>query len=565
MCGIVGFSGKTPLNQSVIAYLLYFNSQERGKHSTGFYTPETGIKKSADEAKDFLKKNKIPETKVFIGHVRHATVGAKTADNAHPFEFDNLVGVHNGTLENHLSMLRNRGVSNTGIDVDSKALYKLLDEDSKADEIIYTTLNQYDGAAALVFQDKRKPKVLYVYRNNDRPLFYGYLNKNMYMSSIQETLEVMGCTDVKQFTAHMLYSIEDGKILSEQFYKEYEKPTPPPRQSCMGNIGCNTNYAVGRNAIDGKEFVRNLRKSGDVNNSSLLGKWVMILHPVEHYGKFKTNISKNKWYYVHDYDVQNNYDIVIRNDELEIVTINKFMVDLNNYKLVDWGVIQYNKTYPESHPKCGAVLFSAGEVVEIIDTNVKLKDNKSGVEVFSEKEKKSYFLSITDVRPATDKEAADQAEKIKKQSLNQQLVVIEERPKDDEETNSPFKEPSVDSEEEQERKLAVQNFLRQENNDDEIDDDTPVDEKVERRIIEELVPATVFDFILDYLGDLVDDIAEDVSFTNWTELKKKMDELKDMIEESYDYEKVAEWKEELEEKEDDVQQRNNSDSEIMVD
>lgn len=36
---------------------------------------------------------------VVIGHVRASTKGVISDDNAHPFVFPNLVGVHNGTLK----------------------------------------------------------------------------------------------------------------------------------------------------------------------------------------------------------------------------------------------------------------------------------------------------------------------------------------------------------------------------------------------------------------------------------------------------------------------------------
>lgn len=73
---------------------MYYNSKERDStDATGIYSPKNDIKKSAESCKEFLASTEIIPDTTFIGHVRKKTYGAKTAEEAHPFRFDNVVGV----------------------------------------------------------------------------------------------------------------------------------------------------------------------------------------------------------------------------------------------------------------------------------------------------------------------------------------------------------------------------------------------------------------------------------------------------------------------------------------
>jgi glucosamine 6-phosphate synthetase-like amidotransferase/phosphosugar isomerase protein len=108
MCGIFGYSGKNPVDPIRFRWLACEN-QSRGEDSSGIATP-AGLYKDAVPAKEIVLKGAFQElvegSTTIIGHTRRATMGAKIAKNAHPFEiFENakttdahLVGTHNGQV-----------------------------------------------------------------------------------------------------------------------------------------------------------------------------------------------------------------------------------------------------------------------------------------------------------------------------------------------------------------------------------------------------------------------------------------------------------------------------------
>lgn len=100
---------------------------------------------------------------VMIGHNRYATQGGINRRNAHPFEFDTLVGAHNGTLSSKYKLDDARDFQ-----VDSENLFHHIEKNGIEDAI-----NQLGGtgnAWALVWWDKLE-KSLNFLRNDQRPFF----------------------------------------------------------------------------------------------------------------------------------------------------------------------------------------------------------------------------------------------------------------------------------------------------------------------------------------------------------------------------------------------------------
>lgn len=208
-CGIVGFSGKGVFDKQKINQLMIWNSFVRGEDATGIYSPKNGLKKDIKKACDFLTSNTIEEDNLLIAHVRAKTVGINIAKNAHPFNEGNVILAHNGTLKNHYQLLRKYNLDYNSYDVDSHIMTAIIDLQSN-----FKVLTEIEGAAAVLITNKLNPNLLYAYRNSERPLFKGNIDGDIYISSIKESLELIGCLNIKEFKENTVYTIKDGSILS---------------------------------------------------------------------------------------------------------------------------------------------------------------------------------------------------------------------------------------------------------------------------------------------------------------------------------------------------------------
>jgi hypothetical protein len=175
MCGLVGFVGKIGYKEEQAFKLMLKLDVIRGEDSTGVASVNaTGkikmAKKAAlpwelfetDEYKKAVDQN---QSLCLIGHNRAATKGVINDNNAHPFEFDNVVGAHNGTLRGQ-SLLEDY----KNFDVDSENIYHHMSIHGAEH-----TLHRLNGAFALAFYDK-KEDYLGLVRNNERPLYFCFCN-----------------------------------------------------------------------------------------------------------------------------------------------------------------------------------------------------------------------------------------------------------------------------------------------------------------------------------------------------------------------------------------------------
>jgi len=178
MCGIVGYISlsdevlEIPKNR-IFDELLFMDTL-RGEDSTGIMTLEKDFdwewQKAAVPAPEFMQDKEYVQrnTKVWacVGHNRAATIGKVTTDNAHPFEHENVLLVHNGTVRStHLLP-----AANSECAVDSSLIAYNLSEAAvdNADSV----LSRINGAYALVWFDRRDNSVNFA-RNHERPLHMG--------------------------------------------------------------------------------------------------------------------------------------------------------------------------------------------------------------------------------------------------------------------------------------------------------------------------------------------------------------------------------------------------------
>lgn len=198
MCGLVGVAGVITDKQEKAYRQLLILDTLRGTDSTGTaFIAEDGtadVVKTVGHAFELL--DYLPHTRRFarknvalIGHNRSATIGNISKMNAHPFEFDNIVGAHNGTLMNKHEL-----PNGYTYNVDSQALFGTMDVLG-----VHETVKKLRGAWALTWWDKRN-KTINLLRNKERPLWYGItqFNNTLFWASEPWMLEIAcGRNDIK--------------------------------------------------------------------------------------------------------------------------------------------------------------------------------------------------------------------------------------------------------------------------------------------------------------------------------------------------------------------------------
>jgi len=179
MCGLVGAIGRLgPTEKKMFRDMLVLD-QVRGFDSTGVVmvpyvandspviVKDIGAAQnlweySTDQLFDHRGVVKVP-VRALIGHNRAATTGQVTIDNAHPFQFGNVYGAHNGSLTYWSNL---EGAND--FDVDSKAIFKNIEVKG-----IDSTWDNLYGAAALTWWDNDSGH-LNMIRNSERPLWLCY-------------------------------------------------------------------------------------------------------------------------------------------------------------------------------------------------------------------------------------------------------------------------------------------------------------------------------------------------------------------------------------------------------
>tara|TARA_B100000929_G_C15511743_1_gene421161 strand:- start:37428 stop:38591 length:1164 start_codon:yes stop_codon:yes gene_type:complete len=172
-----------------------------------------------------------PISYALIGHNRYATKGKINNINAHPFEFEHVVGAHNGTIRGQWRL-----PDSTDFEVDSENIFHSIETMG-----LESTLAVLDGAYALTYWDKRTEELILL-RNSERELSYCYskdgsalfwasepwmLHVALSRNNVKygEVFDVAPC-HIHRFTFPLKYQKDSQVSCSIQKFKEFIPPKP---------------------------------------------------------------------------------------------------------------------------------------------------------------------------------------------------------------------------------------------------------------------------------------------------------------------------------------------------
>lgn len=213
MCGHVGIAGKLELKDEACLKRLLMFDYFRGPDSTGLAAirnnGDVSIAKIASNPIDlfdserFKKALNYMNSKVFLGHNRAATKGVINNFNAHPYQFDHIVGAHNGTLET-ASWNKLKEITGEEFGVDSQNIIHAI-----AKLGIEETMKHMAGAWSLVWVDLEKNTLNFL-RNDKRPMWWSYSEdfKKLYWASEYPMLQA--ATKMSTNGDHKLYTTDQG-------------------------------------------------------------------------------------------------------------------------------------------------------------------------------------------------------------------------------------------------------------------------------------------------------------------------------------------------------------------
>lgn len=196
MCGLVGYIGNNAVAETLLNGLK--NLEYRGYDSAGIALNDNNAidvfkaKGKLNNLSTVLAENssKLKNTHLGIGHIRWATHGKATIENAHPHLSNDgkLVLVHNGIIENYKSLrheLESEGF-HFHSETDTETAVHLIDREYKKchslEEAVMTGVKRLEGAFAFCIMHQDEPDKIIAVRKN-APLIIGLGKDENYIAS----------------------------------------------------------------------------------------------------------------------------------------------------------------------------------------------------------------------------------------------------------------------------------------------------------------------------------------------------------------------------------------------
>ncbi|HAK59397.1 MAG TPA: glutamine--fructose-6-phosphate transaminase (isomerizing) [Nitrospiraceae bacterium] len=208
MCGIIGYIGKDPAVPVLVEGLKKL--EYRGYDSSGIAVLENGsftIRRAVGKLQNLenLLRGESITGRVGVGHVRWATHGRPSEENAHPHQAGSVVVVHNGIIENYTSLkqeLASQGrsfESETDTEVIAHLVDSLVSGGMSLEQAVRKAAGRLQGAYAIAAVDARSPDVVVGARRGG-PLVIGLGQGEFFLASdipaiLQRTRDVLFLND----------------------------------------------------------------------------------------------------------------------------------------------------------------------------------------------------------------------------------------------------------------------------------------------------------------------------------------------------------------------------------
>jgi glucosamine--fructose-6-phosphate aminotransferase (isomerizing) len=190
MCGIIGYIGQRNAVSVILEGLRKL--EYRGYDSAGiaFHTEKgVDIVRCKGKIKELaaLVEQRNLSSSAGIGHTRWATHGKPSEENAHPHRSGGIVVVHNGIIENYLSLkkeLLEKGYSFAS-ETDTEALCHLIRDhagDLPLEDAVRAALRKVKGSYAIAVVSEKEPNKIVGVRK-DSPLVVGLGEGEFFVAS----------------------------------------------------------------------------------------------------------------------------------------------------------------------------------------------------------------------------------------------------------------------------------------------------------------------------------------------------------------------------------------------
>lgn len=192
MCGIVGYIGKRQVLPILIKGLKRL--EYRGYDSAGvafFHQEEIKLQKSVGRIQELEKKLDYSlSSHIGIGHTRWATHGKVTIMNSHPHQVGKITIVHNGIIENYLTLkkeLESKGYL-FQTETDTEVACALIDWIKKSHsslkmvDVLNEAMKKLKGSYAIVVMIQDEQEKLYVMKK-ESPLVIGIGKEEYFVAS----------------------------------------------------------------------------------------------------------------------------------------------------------------------------------------------------------------------------------------------------------------------------------------------------------------------------------------------------------------------------------------------